>query len=170
MLISTKNIIPNFLGGSAFFCKRLTSNVSTFLFLSFFLPCFAYLSFLFLKPCILSEMSSVFCCCWLTYREMWENSPGSSVLHSHSSYREALPVYQEDTYPRFIYCTLVSHVSKQATATKNMLWQTSVRNCFFLYRDFPPFSSSATLKLQMQKWSCRRCSCGYWHHFWVVSY
>lgn len=158
MLISTKNIIPNFLGGSASFCKWFTSNVSTFLFL--FFPASFCLPLLFIFKTLYIVWNE---CCFLlllvllTYREMWENSPGSSVLHSHSSYREAVPVYHEDAYPRFIYCTLVFYV-----------WQISVRNYFFLYRDFPPFSS-ATLKLQMQKWFCRRW-CSYWHHFWVVSY
>lgn len=110
MLISTKNIIPNFLGGSAFFCKWFTSNVSTFLFLSFFLPHFVYLSFLFLKPCILSETSAVFCCCWFCSRT---ERCGRTHLAP-------------------LYCILTLHIEKQYQFTTKIL----TRMFYLLYFSF----------------------------------
>lgn len=59
---------------------------------------------------------------------------------------------------------------------KNMLWPISVRNNFLCTsgeeerRFSPDFCSSATLKLQMQKWFCKKYSCGYLLHFCVFFY
>lgn len=116
------------------------------------------------------EMSSVFCSylfCQLAV--MWKNSPDFSVLQFHPSYWDAVLVYQEDTDPNCFFCCSFSF----PCIKKNMLWQISLRNNFLCTsgeeerRFSPDFSSSTTLKLQMQKWFCKKYSCGYLLRFWV---
>lgn len=62
---------------------------------------------------------------------------------------------------------------KTKTSKPTTLCQVSPKNHFFLSQERGRFSlyfSSAILKLQMQKWLCKKYSCGYLLHFWVVSY
>lgn len=71
-------------------------------------------------------------------------------------------------WPKWIFFAVafVFHVSK-----KNMLGHTYLEN-HFLHKSeskfSPDFSSSESLKLQLQKWFCNKYSCGYLLHFLVV--